>query len=68
MARTDNYRKLFLHKNVEVLFKDGQIKRGFLNIVDEPDDEYTDYYFVMTTNKDSFTFEGDEVRAIKVIS
>lgn len=62
-----NYRRKFLHKTVKVIFKDGQIERGFLNVVDEPDDEYSDYYFVITTKDDSFTFEGKEVKTISLI-
>ncbi|WP_125607281.1 hypothetical protein [Lapidilactobacillus bayanensis] len=61
-----DYRKKYLHQNVEVRFKDGQVERGFIDVVDEPDDEHSDYYFVMTTDVYSFTFEGNEVKTIKL--
>lgn len=62
-----DYRKKYLHQNVVVKFKDGQVEHGFVDVVDEPDDEYADYYFVMTTSNDSFTFESNEIKSIKLI-
>lgn len=62
-----DYRKKFLHQNVEVKFKDGQVERGFIDVIDEPDEEHSDYYFAMTTDIYSFTFESNEIKSIKLI-
>ncbi|WP_034529379.1 hypothetical protein [Secundilactobacillus oryzae] len=59
-----NYRKEYLHRIAQAIFKDGQVERGRLDVIDEPDDEYSDFYFVITTDSDSFTFLGKEVDSI----